>query len=204
MLLWNVGQISRLKRKQLDLKCMPNITNIRKRKTQSNLSGSTGSRLVRTTGLEPAWTSAHKNLNLARLPIPPCPHFAVDFDTVQPPRAGVTIDFTQFAESTNARTSPPLHYFAILAYSACNVNLLLHLCVNSVTWNSCTDVSDYMLTYKRTWYLFASKSTLREIRTANLRNIGTTFRNLNKKSRTARTSSRSLTKCAKWRCRLKI
>ncbi len=30
---------------------MPNITNIRKRKTQSNLSGSTGFILVRTTGL---------------------------------------------------------------------------------------------------------------------------------------------------------
>lgn len=30
---------------------MPNIANIRKKKTQSNLSGSTGSILVRTTGL---------------------------------------------------------------------------------------------------------------------------------------------------------
>lgn len=33
---------------------MPNITNIRKMKTQSNLSGSTGFILVRMTGLEPA------------------------------------------------------------------------------------------------------------------------------------------------------
>ena len=30
--------------------------------------------LVRTTGLEPAQPFDHKNLNLTRLPIPPCPH----------------------------------------------------------------------------------------------------------------------------------
>ena len=30
--------------------------------------------LVRTTGLEPAQPCGHKNLNLTRLPIPPCPH----------------------------------------------------------------------------------------------------------------------------------
>ncbi len=36
-----------IKRKPLDLKCMPNIMNIAKRKTQSNLSGSTGFILVR-------------------------------------------------------------------------------------------------------------------------------------------------------------
>lgn len=30
--------------------------------------------LVRTTGLEPAQPCDHKNLNLTRLPIPPCPH----------------------------------------------------------------------------------------------------------------------------------
>ena len=36
---------------------MPNITNIRKRKTQSNLSGSTRFILVRTTGLVVSKTS---------------------------------------------------------------------------------------------------------------------------------------------------
>ena len=115
MSLWNASQIFRLKRKPLDLKCTSNITNIRKRKTQSNLYGSTGFILVRTTGLEPAWTSAHKNLNLARLPIPPCPHFAGDFDTVQPPRAGVTIDVAQFCwidEYTHFSA------FALLCYSS--------------------------------------------------------------------------------------
>ena len=30
--------------------------------------------MVRTTGLEPAQPFDHKNLNLTRLPIPPCPH----------------------------------------------------------------------------------------------------------------------------------
>lgn len=40
-----------MKRKPLDLKCMPNILNIRKRKTQSNLSGSPGFILVRTPNL---------------------------------------------------------------------------------------------------------------------------------------------------------
>lgn len=57
MSLWNASQIFRLKRKPLDLKCMPNIANIRKKKTQSNLSGSTGSILVRTTGLVASKTS---------------------------------------------------------------------------------------------------------------------------------------------------
>ena len=31
-------------------------------------------KVVRTTGLEPAQPFDHKNLNLTRLPIPPCPH----------------------------------------------------------------------------------------------------------------------------------
>ena len=35
--------------------------------------------MVRTTGLEPAQPFDHKNLNLTRLPIPPCPH---DSDTI--------------------------------------------------------------------------------------------------------------------------
>ena len=35
--------------------------------------------VVRTTGLEPAQPFDHKNLNLTRLPIPPCPH---DSDTI--------------------------------------------------------------------------------------------------------------------------
>lgn len=130
-----------MKRKPLDLKCMPNITNIRKEKPSQTTWGSTGSilvrttglvvsnasviakranlfaevkrqlhsvqghtrcadnalhchkscrklrykktnringsflfALVRTTGLEPAQPCDHKNLNLTRLPIPPCPH----------------------------------------------------------------------------------------------------------------------------------
>lgn len=40
-----------IKRKPLDLKCMPNITNIRKEKPSQTTWGSTGSILVRTTGL---------------------------------------------------------------------------------------------------------------------------------------------------------
>ena len=70
-----------MKRKRLSVKS-PNLKvfviahNKAKRKTQSNLMGSTGSNLVRTTGLEPAREKPHKILSLMRLPIPPCPHIS--------------------------------------------------------------------------------------------------------------------------------
>ena len=43
-------------------------------KNEPNNFGSFLLALVRTTGLEPAQPCDHKNLNLTRLPIPPCPH----------------------------------------------------------------------------------------------------------------------------------
>ena len=58
--------------KSPDLKVIVIAHKKAKRKTQPNLMGSTGSNLVRMTGLEPA-RSYHKILSLARLPIPPHP-----------------------------------------------------------------------------------------------------------------------------------
>ena len=48
------------------------------RKTEQSLLCSD---VVRVAGLEPVQSCLHKNLNLARLPIPPCPQISVDFYT---------------------------------------------------------------------------------------------------------------------------
>ena len=131
MSLWNASQIFRLKRKPLDLKCISNITNIRKRKTQSNLLVQLGS----------SWCG-QQDLNLHELVLTRTWILRVcQFRHVRillliltrySHRGRVSQSMLRnSAESTNTHTSPPLHYFVILAYSACNVNLLLHLCVNS-------------------------------------------------------------------------
>ena len=47
--------------------------------------------MVRETGLEPASTYVHMNLNHARLPIPPFPHLMVGRGGFEPPKS-VTAD----------------------------------------------------------------------------------------------------------------
>ena len=47
--------------------------------------------LVRETGLEPAWSHPHTDLNRARLPIPPFPRKLVDGDGFEPSKS-VTAD----------------------------------------------------------------------------------------------------------------
>ena len=84
-------------------------------KNEPNSFGSFYSCLVRTTGLEPAWTSAHKNLNLARLPIPPCPQISVDFYTERISEGGRNL----WRMRRIAKAS-----ISILAYRRFNVNLL--------------------------------------------------------------------------------
>ena len=83
-----------MKRNPLDLKCMPNII-LKKGKPSQTFLVQLGPSWCGQQDLNLHEPNAHKNLNLARLPIPPCPH---SFAILAYPKRNVN-SFGQFGQN---------------------------------------------------------------------------------------------------------